>query len=64
MQTTKPPTAPLAYVVTRPFFLAGEVQAIGARVELAPPLGRELETAGKVAPAPAEQPAPSKAKKA
>jgi hypothetical protein len=61
MQTTKPSTAPLAYIVTRPFWREGKALAIGAHLELPAVLGRELETAGKVKPQPpaAQEPAPA-----
>jgi len=65
MQTTKPSTAPLAYIVTRPFWREGKALAIGAHLELPAVLGRELETAGKVKPQPpaaqepAQDPAPA-----
>jgi hypothetical protein len=60
MQTTKPNTAPAVYVVTRAIFIDGAPVAVGAHITLPPPLGRELETAGKVALLPAaEQAAPA-----
>ena len=71
MLTTKPPTEPRPFIVTRAFWFAGSVREVGSRVDLVPSQGAELQAAGKVQPAPAESapaaepaaPAPKRARK-
>lgn len=57
MLTTKPPTDSQAYVVVRAFFFDRAVRQPGERVSLAPTFAAEMLAAGKVRPAPADQPA-------
>ena len=66
MAVTKNPTAadtPAPYTVTRAFFWAGSVVAVGAGVQLTKAEAAALLAANKVTPGePAEKPTPKKAK--